>query len=182
MAYNLERLQIMLVEDNLNMRALMRSLLHTMGVRGMRDAANGEDALEQLAQFEPDILITDWVMEPMDGIELTRRIRTSEESRDVYLPIIMITGYTQEWRVLQARDAGVTEFLAKPISAMTLYQRLIAVIDKPRPFVRTSTYFGPCRRRQNWAEYVGPDRRQASVGANQDALRDMDLDDLLQSL
>ena len=182
MSYNLEQLQVMLVEDNLNMRALLRSLLHAFGIRGIRDAFNGEHAITEMSHYKPDILITDWVMEPVDGIALSRFIRADDRSPDVFMPIIMVTGHTQEWRVLQARDAGVTEFLAKPISATALYHRILSVIEKPRPFVRTTTFFGPCRRRQNWSEYIGPDRRTAKVGRNQEVGRDMDLEDLLQSL
>ena len=182
MAYNLERLQVLLVEDNLNMRALLRSILNAFGISGIRDVQNGEQAINELAHYTPDIVITDWVMEPVDGIALSRFIRADDHSPDIFLPIIMVTGHTQEWRVLQARDAGVTEFLAKPITAGGLYQRILAVVEKPRPFVHTTDFFGPCRRRQNWAEYVGPDRRSAGVGRNQKVMQDMDLEDLLQSL
>lgn len=66
----------------------------------------------------------------------------------------MLTGYTEHQQVVEARDAGVNEFLAKPISAKPLYQRLAAIIDNPRSFVRTKSYFGPDRRRQN----LGPPR------------------------
>ena len=117
MAYNLERLQVLLVEDNLNMRALLRSILNAFGISGIRDVQNGEQAINELAHYTPDIVITDWVMEPVDGIALSRFIRADDHSPDIFLPIIMVTGHTQEWRVLQARDAGVTEFLAKPITA-----------------------------------------------------------------
>lgn len=182
MAYSLDELQILLVEDNIHMRALIRAMLQAFGIRGIRDANNGEQAIEEMRQYTPDIVITDWVMEPVDGIALTRYIRSDDSSPDNFMPVIMVTGHTQEWRVLQARDAGVTEFLAKPVSGEALYQRIQTVIDKPRPFVRTVDFFGPCRRRQNWSEYVGPDRRKSNVGRNQQVVEDMDLEDLLQSL
>lgn len=182
MAYSLDQLQVLLVEDNMHMRALLRSMLQAYGIRAIRDAHNGQQAIDQLLNYTPDIVITDWVMEPVDGIALTRYLRSDDASPDNFLPVIMVTGHTQEWRVLQARDAGVTEFLGKPVSAEGLYQRIQAVIEKPRPFVRTVDFFGPCRRRQNWAEYVGPERRKTKVGRNQQVVQDMDLEDLLQSL
>jgi hypothetical protein len=62
--------------------------------------------------------------------------------------------------VIKARDAGVTEFLAKPISAKALYNRILHIILNPRPFIKTETYFGPDRRRNVNAKYSGPERRK----------------------
>src|SRR6185503_19347376 len=66
------------------------------------------------------------------------------------------------------RDAGVTEFLAKPISAKALYQRIINVVANPRPFIKTKTYFGPDRRRNTTSNYIGPERRK---GGKADVIR-----------
>jgi DNA-binding response OmpR family regulator len=72
----------------------------------------------------------------------------------------MLTGHSEKKRVLEARDAGVTEFLAKPISAKALYQRILNVVVNPRPFIKTKTFFGPDRRRNHSSSYVGPERRK----------------------
>jgi DNA-binding NtrC family response regulator len=77
----------------------------------------------------------------------------------------MITGHTEMDRVTAARDAGVTEFLAKPISAKGLYQRIVSVVANPRPFIKTNNYFGPDRRRNNSSNYTGPERRSGSKAA-----------------
>ena len=82
-------------------------------------------------------------------------------------PIIMLTGHSEKRRVIEARDTGVTEFLAKPISAKALYQRVLNVVANPRPFIKTKSYFGPCRRRNNHGNYVGPERRK---GGNADII------------
>ena len=71
----------------------------------------------------------------------------------------MLTGHSEKRRVTVARDAGVTEFLAKPISAKGLYQRILNVVANPRPFIKTKTYFGPDRRRNTTNAYIGPERR-----------------------
>ena len=76
-------------------------------------------------------------------------VRSGEDSPNPYVPIIMLTGHTELHRVCEARDAGVNEFLAKPISAKALYSRVASIIEFPRPFIRTKSYFGPCRRRRN---------------------------------
>ncbi len=166
MAYNLEHLQVQLVEDNRNMRRLVRAMLEALGVGNVHEYANGKQAIRGLRDVTPDLIITDWMMEPVDGLEYTSFIRTDIKSPDVFLPIILMTGHTEQWRVTTARDAGVNELLAKPVSAKTLYDRILAVIEKPRPFVRTKSFFGPCRRRVNWADYMGPERRArpASTG------------------
>ena len=62
----------------------------------------------------------------------------------------------------KARDAGINEFIAKPVSVKTMMSRLVAVIEHPRPYVRTTVYFGPCRRRRSAEEYRGPERRSES--------------------
>ena len=104
-------------------------------------------------------MITDWAMPILDGLELTQMIRKPDANANPYVPIIMLSGHSEKNRVMQARDAGVTEFLAKPISAKGLYQRILNVVANPRPFIKTKTYFGPDRRRNTNATYIGPERR-----------------------
>ncbi len=101
-------------------------------------------------------------MKPLDGIDFVKLVRTARDSPNPYVPIIMLSGYTEYRRVVEARDAGVNEFLAKPISAKALYQRFAAIIDNPRPFIRTESYFGPDRRRQNMGPPRGSAERRAA--------------------
>ena len=95
-------------------------------------------------------------------------IRQPESKGNPYAPIIMLTGHSEKKRVLSARDAGITEFLAKPISAKALYERILNVVANPRPYIKTKTYFGPDRRRNVNATYVGPERRK---GGKADVIR-----------
>ena len=76
----------------------------------------------------------------------------------------MLTGHTEKARVTAARDAGITEFLAKPISAKALYQRIVNVVANPRPFIKTKTYFGPDRRRNVSSELRRPRAAQGRQG------------------
>jgi two-component system chemotaxis response regulator CheY len=108
----------------------------------------------------PDIVITDWAMPIFDGLELTQMIRQPGANANPYVAIIMLTGHSEKKRVTSARDARVTEFLAKPISAKGLYQRIVNVVANPRPFIKTKTYFGPDRRRNATSNYAGPERRK----------------------
>jgi DNA-binding response OmpR family regulator len=95
-----------------------------------------------------------------DELELTQMIRQPGANPNPYVAIIMLTGHSEKKRVVAARDAGVTEFLAKPISAKALYQRIMNIVVNPRPFIKTRTYFGPDRRRNVNLNYVGVERRK----------------------
>ncbi|MBL4721018.1 MAG: response regulator [Alphaproteobacteria bacterium] len=161
MAYNLERLNVLLVEDDQAMRALVRDILFAFNIENVATASDGSRAYAELRHFPADFVITDWPMDPLDGIEFTKMVRTAADSPNPFVPIIMLTAHTQRNRILEARDCGVTEFLAKPVTANSLYSRIVGIIEDPRPFVRTSSYFGPDRRRVV-REFMGADRRQNS--------------------
>jgi two-component system chemotaxis response regulator CheY len=154
-----QRLCVLIVDDNQNMRELMRAILQALGVVQIVEGRDCDHAIQKIRDFTVDLVITDWVMEPRDGIDLTNWIRTDSESPDPFMPVIMVSGHTEKDRITAARDAGVTEFMAKPISAKAVLQRLVAVIESPRPFVRTRSYFGPDRRRKN-EPFSGEDRRR----------------------
>ena len=154
-----EALRVLIVEDNQHMRVLLRSLLNSAGIREVHEAANGVQALELLKERKCDLVLCDLAMNPMDGLELTREIRRSPRSVNPFMPIIMITGHTEKHRVEAARDAGVTEFLAKPITPHSLFARIAEIVERPRAFVRCDSYFGPDRRRKTLDHYAGPWRR-----------------------
>ncbi|MBC8337338.1 MAG: response regulator [Rhodospirillales bacterium] len=138
----------MIVDDQDFIRSLLRHILGVLGCTGISDAASGEAAWFAIRDNPPDLLIVDWEMEPMDGIELVKKVRHDETSPDRFMPIIMITAHSERPRIIAARDAGVNEFVMKPVSAKTLFSRLNAVIEHPRRFVRAGEYFGPDRRRK----------------------------------
>lgn len=162
--YRFERLKVLVVDDNQNMRKLVTTILQAFGVTHVTEAASGKRALEAMKE-NPDVIILDWMMGEMNGIEFTKAVRTQPGSPNPYVPIIMLTGHTSADCVAHARDAGINEFLAKPVSLKAMLARLTAVIEYPRPFVRTSGYFGPCRRRRNMDEYRGPERRADAAAA-----------------
>lgn len=162
--YRFERLKILVVDDNVHMRKLVTTILQAFGVIQIFEAGSGEAAWDSFREHNPDIIILDWVMEGMSGIELTRMIRTNPASPNPFVPVIMLTGHTSLDHVMMARDAGISEFIAKPVSVKTMMARLSSVIENPRPYVRTTVYFGPCRRRRQ-DEHRGPERRTAAKQA-----------------
>ena len=156
---SLAALQVLLVDDNQHMRAITSAVLQSAGIRKVREATDGAAALEILREHPVDLVIVDFNMFPLDGVEFTRLVRNSPDSANPYLPIIMMTGHSEKSRVYEARDAGVTEFVVKPITAKAILDRIQAVIFRPRPFVKTDGYFGPDRRRVQSTTYTGPWRR-----------------------
>ncbi len=156
----LEDVKFLIVDDNAFMRTIIRRVLSALHAEQVREASDGEDALQIMQTFAADIIILDWEMKPMDGLEFTRKVRLSRDSPNVFTPIVMVSGHSERGRVLAARDAGVNEFVVKPISAKSLFDRIQAVIDRPRPFVRLKSYFGPDRRRKTVGR-GGEERRVA---------------------
>ncbi len=170
MKLDLSALRFLVIEDNTHMRRIIRMLLTGYGARDVLEAEDGAAGLEAFQANSPDVVITDWVMPIIDGLELTRMLRSTESSSNPYVAIIMLTGHSEKKRVVEARDVGVTEFLCKPISARALYLRIANTIVNPRPFIQSRTYFGPDRRRYDNPSYQGEERRRnqpeiASPGA-----------------
>jgi two-component system, chemotaxis family, chemotaxis protein CheY len=162
--YRFERLKVLVVDDNAHMRKLVVAILRAFGVVEIFEASDGERAWTLLRQGNPDVIVLDWMLEgEMSGLDFTRKLRNAQDSPNPFVPIIMLTGHTHIDHVRQARDAGVNEFLAKPVSVSAVLMRLISVIEHPRPYVRTKSYFGPCRRRRSNDEYAGPERREADA-------------------
>ncbi len=157
--YRFDRLKILVVDDNAHMRKLVVTILQAFGAIQIFEAPDGERAWILLRDANPDVVILDWMMEGMSGLEFVKQVRTSPQTPNPFVPVIMLTGHTHIDHVRQARDAGVNEFLAKPVSVKAILTRLISVIEHPRPYVRTKSYFGPCRRRRGADEYRGPERR-----------------------
>ena len=166
MGASFEHLKALVVEDNPQMRALLRALLGGMGVNEVFEAADGAKAFEVLRWAQPDFVMTDLSMAPVDGIAFTHELRNAPGSPNPFLPVIMVSGHTERARITAARDAGVTEFLAKPVTARNLFLRIVEIVDRPRPFVRAPSYFGPDRRRRNDSFYVGPWRRDEDHARN----------------
>lgn len=155
-----EALRFLVVDDNAYMRQIVRTLLRGLGVRDINEAENGAEGLAKFETTEPDIVITDWVMPMLDGLELTRALRDPKRCKNAYVPIILLTAYADRKSIFKARDAGITEILCKPLSAKALHERIANIVLNPRPFVRTRSFFGPDRRRFQHPRFAGDERRQ----------------------
>jgi two-component system chemotaxis response regulator CheY len=151
-------LRILVIDDSHEMCAIVGTVLAGAGVGHLHYASNGKRGLEIIAEFPIDVAYVDQEMPVMNGLDFVATVR-GEQSTERYMPIIMLTGHSDLRHINAARDAGVTEFLCKPVTAKAILSRLNAVIMEPRPFMTSPTYFGPDRRRVRVEGYGGPLRR-----------------------
>jgi len=165
-------IHVLVVDDNKQMRFLLRCLLRAGGVIDVSEAENASDAFAIMSVRPVDLVIVDWMMQPVDGLAFTRMVRWDAKSPNPYVPLLMLTAHTETSRVAAARDAGVSGFVKKPISARVLFERMTSALTDARLFIRTDSYMGPDRRRGQAPGYAGPFRRESDRGAD-----DIDLDD-----
>lgn len=173
--YDLSELAFLVIDDNTHMISIIKTLLKGFGVRNIHEATDAADAFEEFRATHIDIILLDYALDTLDGIEFAQLVRTAKDSPNPYLPIIMLTAHTERHRVEEARDAGITEFLCKPICATDLYKRIIEVIEFPRSFVKAGGYFGPDRRRFPSDNYRGKERRKDIIAAEKN---DIDFDNI----
>ena len=156
---NWDNIAIMVVDDNTFMRRLIVTTLRALGINNIVAKAGAKDAIEGLKQSRTnpiqaefgsvDIILSDFVLPELDGALFLRWVRSNKLTPDRFVPFIMVSGAADQTVVETARDAGVTEFLAKPFSAKAIADRILEVIKNPRQFVLAEGYFGPDRRRHD---------------------------------
>jgi two-component system, chemotaxis family, chemotaxis protein CheY len=140
--FDFSDLRVLVVDDNVHMCRLVRTMLSAFGMRHVTEAGDGAEALERLEQGQFEILVVDWEMPVLDGADLVRLVRNPEHLY-CYAPIIMITGHSTYRRTQEALALGVNDVLSKPFSPHALYARIADNVLKPRPFIRSQDYFGP---------------------------------------
>lgn len=156
----LSTLRVLVVDPYSQLREIIRDiLLRGIGVEEVNEARDGEEALHAMRDFNPDVIIADSTMAPLNGIELTKRVRAGEGGINPQTAIIVISGRAEVSEILAARDAGANEYLAKPVSAKILELRLHSIVEHPRPFIRVNSFFGPDRRRHDPSSFSGSERR-----------------------
>jgi CheY-like chemotaxis protein len=154
----LDRLRVLVVDDNHHMIKIVKTILRGFGVKQLAEARDAAEAFNQLRTGFVNLIVLDYHMNLLDGVEFVRMVRSGKGIPDPSIPIIMLTAYSDTSHVVAARDAGVTEFCCKPVTATELWLKLSACIARPRDFVRASSFSGPDRRRRERG-FAGPNRR-----------------------
>ena len=143
----LQQLNILIVDNNAYMRRMTRTMLTNLGAKAVIEAADGLAALEQIRTCDPDVMLLDWDMPVLNGMEVMRIVRSPGVFPRPNLPIIMLTNRGHRASVLQALREGAHEFLVKPTSAKALRDRLTSIVYKPRPMMRLGDFYVPEPRR-----------------------------------
>ena len=147
MLMNFSKLSVLVVEDLAPMQRLLGDIIKTLGVGKIYTAANGNEGYKTYASKQPDMIVTDWHMPGVDGLELIEKIRKDPDSPHRNIPIIMVSGLNASARITKARDIGVSEYLIKPFNAQDLAKRISHIVNQPRDFIITPEFTGPDRRR-----------------------------------
>jgi two-component system, chemotaxis family, chemotaxis protein CheY len=156
----IKALRVLVVDDSQFMRRIVRNLLLNVGVKEVHEVGDGIAAIEAIRTVGPDIVILEWELPLLNGAELVRIVRSPGVFPVPDLPIIMLSSYGERWRVIEAARIGVNEHLVKPVSARSLYDRMVSILAKPRAIVQIGDYYGPLPRR-NFDDSI---RRQAAEG------------------
>ena len=116
---------ILVVDDYPMMLRIMRDLLRQAGFSNVEDAADGAAALVKLREKRYALVVSDWNMEPMNGLELLAEMRADESLKDT--PFIMVTAESKTENVIIAKQAGVSNYIVKPFNAETLKAKIASV-------------------------------------------------------
>ena len=135
--------KVLVVDDEFYSRKVIRTLLMAIGVTKIFDADSGARGLDAIRTVVPDIVLVDWEMPNMDGATFAKMVRNPADFPYPNVPIIMLTGHSERWRVEEAMRLGVNEYLLKPVSGKMLCDRLVTTLTKPRPIVKVGDYYGP---------------------------------------
>ena len=144
----IQSLNILVVDSNAYMRRLTRTMLVNLGAKSVLEASDGLGALETIRTCDPDVMLLEWDMPVLDGMEVMRIVRSPGVFPRPNLPIIMLTSRSDRTAVAQALRGGAHEFLLKPTSPQALRDRLAAILVNPRPMVKLGEYYVPQPRRQ----------------------------------
>ncbi|SCA57890.1 chemotaxis regulator transmitting signal to flagellar motor component [Candidatus Terasakiella magnetica] len=117
---------ILIVDDYKTMLRIIRNLLRQLGFTNIDEATDGSQALQKLRQANFDLIISDWNMEPMTGLQLLREVRSDAKLK--HIPFIMVTAESKSENVIAAKEAGVSNYIVKPFNAETLKGKMVSVI------------------------------------------------------
>jgi CheY-like chemotaxis protein len=143
MAYDFSKVKTLVVDDSAAMRRLIIALLNAIGFERIDQAKDGLDGWESFKNKSHQLVICDWYMGGRDGLQLVSKIRLDKASPNRFAHIMMLTGYSERFRVQMAIDAGVHDFLCKPVTPENFYKRIYRLVDDTRDFIAIGPYFGP---------------------------------------
>jgi DNA-binding response OmpR family regulator len=136
-------IKVLIVDDDYHMRKVVRTMLIAIGVREIYDAGDAVSGLRTICSMNPDVVILDWGMPEVGGADFLRAVRAPGSFPAPNIPVIVLTGHGERSCVVEAMQFGANEYLLKPVSTKALFDRLVSVLAKPRPMVKSGDYYGP---------------------------------------
>jgi CheY-like chemotaxis protein len=160
----LAKVNVLVADKDDRTALLVKQVLASLGFEKITHLQTADDALGMMKEQRFDLMLTERNLADRDGLDLVRSIRMQGDAKQLKrdIPIIMLTARAEYDEVIAARDAGISEFVAKPFSVRSLSAPLVQTIDKPRPFMHVGDYAGPCRRRARLRKGDSTERRQRS--------------------
>jgi two-component system chemotaxis response regulator CheY len=123
-----KNMKVLVVDDYRTMLRILRNLLRQLDFRNVHEATDGTEALTKLREGGFGLVISDWNMEPMTGIQLLREVRGDDKLR--HIPFIMVTAESKPENVIAAKQAGVSNYIVKPFNAETLRAKMASVLGE----------------------------------------------------
>jgi two-component system chemotaxis response regulator CheY len=123
-------MRVLIVDDHKTMIRIIRNLLVQLGITNIEEAIDGNDALSKLKSNKFDLILSDWNMSPMTGLELLKQVRSNASYGHVETPFVMITAEAKPENVMEARKSGVDNYIVKPFNAETLESKIKAAMMK----------------------------------------------------
>lgn len=163
----LKALKVLIVDPNSYLRGVLADSLRRLHVVEIAHAPFAQEAFAVGRHFKPSVIFVDWDAGRMSGLEFTREIRRNTTGVVRETPIVLLSAALSHDQLLEARQAGVNEVLLKPISAFGVLTRIEEILLRPRKFIDSRNYVGPCRRRRVDPEFTGPWRRLTDQPATQ---------------
>ncbi len=161
--FDITAITALVVDANFYYRKTAQGVLRLAGIRKVLTAESVEEALDLIQRLQPNVMLTEWMPGPMGELEFVRHVRQSEDIPNRAMPILMLSGRRRQIDVEAARTAGADGYLMKPVSAAAVAIKVATVVGRPRAFITTAAYSGPCRRRRNTFGYAGPFRRLTDI-------------------
>ncbi|RMD78620.1 MAG: chemotaxis protein CheY [Gammaproteobacteria bacterium] len=121
-------MKILVVDDFSTMRRIIKNLLKELGFKHIEEADDGSTALPKLREGDFDLLITDWNMPGMQGIDLLKAVRA--DPKLARLPVLMVTAESKREQIVEAAQAGVNGYIVKPFTAATLKEKLERIFER----------------------------------------------------
>jgi two-component system chemotaxis response regulator CheY len=120
-----KNMRVFIVDDYTTMLRILRNLLRQLDLNNVEEANDGENAYHMMQKSPPDLIISDWNMAPVSGLDLLRRVRADAKLR--HIPFIMVTAESKTENVVAAKQAGVSNYIVKPFNADTLRAKIVSV-------------------------------------------------------